>query len=345
MEPLSCTLLVGSESPYGYPHLQAFLDDRRFDVRLVVLPEPALTGAFYHKLNGNQFRPAASFTRKLRSISSPGVVVQRLRDRFVPESSPTDNALKLCRSRQIPVTLCGDTNCPEFLRDLSSIKADYMFSAAWPQIFGLDFLADCARKLAANSHPSLLPKYRGAHPVFWAVRNGERETGLTFHVLTSQLDQGPVIAQIPVPIGSQDTRKNVSDNIAAAVPELTGQLASNLLCPGFIPQCQSGPTSYFQQDREIHHLIQWEREDASGIRNLVRACAGDAFCFAAETKLTVGRCEAHAVNRNLTNALCVVPGTIVDRDEVSFWVAASSGVVRVTQWHGAFDPAIGKVLR
>jgi methionyl-tRNA formyltransferase len=52
-----------------------------------------------------------------------------------------------------------------------------------------------------NGHPSLLPKYRGPYPVAWAVRNGETEIGMTYHLMDEAFDTGPVLAQMPIPLG------------------------------------------------------------------------------------------------------------------------------------------------
>ncbi len=344
---LSCVLLIGAESPYGYPHLEAFLSDDRFDINLVVLPTPARTSKFYASLNGSPYHPPRSTGQRIaKALSNPAVVASAIRDRLHPEESPTVRAKRMCQQRGLPVIMCDDANEAGFLRDLEAVKADYALSAAYPQIFSLDFLDSAATSLCANSHPSLLPKYRGAHPVYWAVRNGETETGLTFHILTSQIDHGAILARVRVPIDRLDHRGHVSAKIAAAVPSLTRQLADNLLAPDFSPLPQNcSESSLYRQDREIHHLIQWGSEPAEGLRNLVRACAGDAFCFADGSRLKIATCEVLTTNRNLTNSLRVEPGTIVDLDAEGFTVAASDGTVRVTEWSGiGFQPMIGKVL-
>ena len=58
----------------------------------------------------------------------------------------------------------------------------------------------CPRHGILNVHPGLLPRYRGPNPLGWAIRNGDREVGLTVHRMTSKLDAGPIYAQVAVPV-------------------------------------------------------------------------------------------------------------------------------------------------
>ena len=57
-----------------------------------------------------------------------------------------------------------------------------------------------------NGHPSLLPRYRGPFPLAWAVRNGEREIGLTYHLMDAEFDTGNLLAQAAIPLDDDDTR-------------------------------------------------------------------------------------------------------------------------------------------
>ena len=71
-----------------------------------------------------------------------------------------------------------------------------------------------------NGHPSLLPRYRGPFPVAWAVRNGETEIGLTYHLMDAEFDTGNVLAQAPIPLDDDDTDKTVMARVALAAGEL-----------------------------------------------------------------------------------------------------------------------------
>jgi methionyl-tRNA formyltransferase len=71
-----------------------------------------------------------------------------------------------------------------------------------------------------NGHPSLLPRYRGPVPVAWAVRNGEREIGLTYHLMEAQFDTGPILAQKRVPLDDDDTMLTLWPKLGQAATEL-----------------------------------------------------------------------------------------------------------------------------
>lgn len=77
---------------------------------------------------------------------------------------------------------------------------------------------------AFNIHPSLLPRYRGASPCFWALREGESETGVTVHVLTDETDRGDIVWQRAVEVSADETqgtlRRKLADVFAVAVVEL-----------------------------------------------------------------------------------------------------------------------------
>lgn len=74
--------------------------------------------------------------------------------------------------------------------------------------------------LAINLHPSLLPSYRGASPVYWVIRNGESITGLTVHMLTSKLDDGDILAQEKVQISPIETQGSLRKKLAQVAPSI-----------------------------------------------------------------------------------------------------------------------------
>lgn len=87
---------------------------------------------------------------------------------------------------------------------LAAARADIIISIFSKYILNSRQLL-LARLGALNVHPSLLPAYRGVSPVFWTLANGEKETGVTVHTMTSRIDTGSIIAQRDVPILPTDT--------------------------------------------------------------------------------------------------------------------------------------------
>jgi methionyl-tRNA formyltransferase len=115
-------------------------------------------------------------------------------------------------------------NNPGFKALLSSLKPDLCVVAAYGKILPQEIL-EVPKYGFINLHASLLPKYRGAAPIQWALLNGEKETGITIFKLVEALDAGPVLASQAVPIGDDDNAETLTRKLfAAAGPLLTEAL-------------------------------------------------------------------------------------------------------------------------
>lgn len=105
----------------------------------------------------------------------------------------------------VPCFPCRNVNEPEFLEFLArELAPDVIVSAFNPQIFQREVLA-LPTLGCINYHPSLLPRYRGVAPTFWALAHGEIETGVTVHYMDEKIDHGPIILQSRIPIHPEDT--------------------------------------------------------------------------------------------------------------------------------------------
>jgi methionyl-tRNA formyltransferase len=96
-----------------------------------------------------------------------------------------------------------------------------------------------ARVAALNLHPSLLPRYRGPAPLFWQLRAGDPDTGVSLHHLTERLDAGPLVAQAPVPLG---------DGWSAAEADAALGAAGATLALQALARAASGPLPATVQD-------------------------------------------------------------------------------------------------
>src|SRR5579872_3187690 len=100
----------------------------------------------------------------------------------------------------IPVLQPESINTPQGVADLQSLRPDLLVVAAYGQILSRDVLA-AAPQGGINVHASLLPKYRGAAPIAWAIYHGETRTGVTLNRMTTGLDAGDMLAQESLDIG------------------------------------------------------------------------------------------------------------------------------------------------
>jgi methionyl-tRNA formyltransferase len=139
-----------------------------------------------------------------------------------------------------PVFQPQNVNTPEALADLRSVQADLLVVAAYGQILSPDLLK-IPRLGATNVHASLLPKYRGAAPVAYAILNGDAETGVSIIQVLPRLDAGPILAVARTPIGPQETAGSLEDRLARlaveVLPGVIEQFAAGALQP--LPQTEA----------------------------------------------------------------------------------------------------------
>lgn len=176
-----------------------------------------------------------------------------------------------------------------------------------------------------NMHPSLLPRYRGANPYFWVIRNGEHSTGVTLHYMDEEFDTGPVIQQQRVPLQNDETMGTLFRELTdTGVSMLVQQLES-------IVEHNEPPASKPQEDgaeelpeaprvRDRHLRIDWTRDRAS-IDSLIRAANPffGAFTTFAGMKVRlydVELLDEYSPNTQLErDSIDPVPSRIVQADE------------------------------
>ena len=109
----------------------------------------------------------------------------------------------------VPVIAVESARDERALERMRARAPDVVLAACFPVILPPAWLA-VARRLCLNLHPSLLPAYRGPTPLFWQLREGERETGVTLHVIDAGIDAGDIVAQsvMPLPVGARFSEVN-----------------------------------------------------------------------------------------------------------------------------------------
>lgn len=196
------------------------------------------------------------------------------------------------------------------------------FSLLPPEIFGR------AKWGAVNIHSSLLPRYRGVHPVSWALIGGEKETGVTLHRIDAGVDTGNILEQTAVPIGADDDLWSLTARLDQLSAEMAvaffGSLKGKTALPEGRPQ--QGPGSYAPRrlPQDGAFSFDWP---ARKIRDLIRALPPPlpaAFAQTEKGRFSARRCEIVAEG-GTPNAS---PGTVVG-EERGFEFATADGVVRL----------------
>lgn len=173
-------------------------------------------------------------------------------------------------SRGITVEQPANVNAAAFLHKLCDLKPDAIAVAAYGQILSEEFL-DLPPRGVLNVHLSLLPKYRGAAPVAWAIMRGETETGVTLMSVTPALDAGPVLTQRSVEIGPDETTGDLQKRLGLLAAPMAVEALDRVEdgTAVFAPQDESKATSAPALKKK-RGFISWRRS-ALEIRNLVRA--------------------------------------------------------------------------
>jgi methionyl-tRNA formyltransferase len=134
---------------------------------------------------------------------------------------------ELATEHGTPVFQPAKANEPDSLERLRDFDADLFVTAAYGQILSAELLS--IPKLGAiNVHASLLPKYRGAAPIQFAIINGETETGITIFRIEPKLDAGPVLGVVKADIGEKETYGELQGRLAGLAVPLTCQVVDDL---------------------------------------------------------------------------------------------------------------------
>lgn len=118
----------------------------------------------------------------------------------------------------IPILQPKNLKAPEFIEELKSLKADLQIVVAFRML--PEVVWNMPPLGTFNLHGSLLPKYRGAAPLNWAIMNGDEETGVTTFFLQHEIDTGDMLLQSKMPIGPDDTAGDVHDRLMQVGAEL-----------------------------------------------------------------------------------------------------------------------------
>jgi methionyl-tRNA formyltransferase len=173
-----------------------------------------------------------------------------------------------------------------------------------------------------NVHASLLPKYRGAAPVQWAIARGERRTGVTTMRLDAGLDTGPILLRWETLIGEEETAPELGDRLALAGADLLAQTLSDL--PHLDPQPQDASQATYAPilKKEDGH-IQWSMRNQD-ILNRVRGFLPWPGCY------TFIRGRRLHVWRAKPAALVLSPGALRAHDG-RLYAGCGDGVIELLE--------------
>lgn len=176
---------------------------------------------------------------------------------------------RLCEIEEISFYQVNGIREQENIEKIRIAAPDLIVSVMYTELIPQEII-DIPKRGIINHHPSLLPAYRGPHPVNWAVINGETKTGLTVHYMNAGVDTGDMILQMEVPIQLEDSITSVSQKIMALVPDAAIEVVRQIEngCAKTTPQIEDA-SSYYPRRTEKDDIVDWSRP-AKQIYDLIR---------------------------------------------------------------------------
>ncbi|QDT36941.1 methionyl-tRNA formyltransferase [Stratiformator vulcanicus] len=156
----------------------------------------------------------------------------------------------------------ANVNDDDSLNELRELKAELFITASYGQLLKQPFL-DLPPRGTINLHASLLPKYRGAAPIHYAIWSGETQTGITIFQVVKKLDAGDMLAKVTTPIGPHETTGDLFDRLADLAAPLTLEVIDGIAQGTLTPEPQNEAEVTFARSlRKEQGQIDWSKSAA-----------------------------------------------------------------------------------
>lgn len=240
----------------------------------------------------------------------------------------TPSAIKVSAQQHgIPILQPEKMKDPVFLDALRAWQPDLIAVTAFGRILP-KVIVELPPRGCVNVHGSLLPKYRGAAPIQWAVINGERETGITTMLMDEGMDTGAMLLQERVPITPEETAGSLADTLAPVGGALLAETIRQLKAGSLVPQPQDHAKATMAPIlKKEDGLIDW-RLPATGIANRVRGLSPwpGAYTYAGQDRWLLWRASATDVS-----SIHAPPGTIVAVRTDALLAATGDRLLAITE--------------
>jgi methionyl-tRNA formyltransferase len=215
----------------------------------------------------------------------------------------------------------------EFAEKLCALHADVGVVVAYGRILPRAVL-DAPRLGCVNVHASLLPRWRGAAPVQWAIAHGDRETGVTLMQVDEGMDTGPMLATIATPIQRDDDAASLSARLSKLGAELLRRELPRYAAGELTPQPQNDALATMAPLLEKRHgRIDWE-QSAESVHNQIR---GMNPWPGAYTMLRGRRIKVHRALPSTLDPDGAVPGEVTALDPEGILVACAEGTLEIQE--------------
>ena len=216
---------------------------------------------------------------------------------------------------------------PEFVQILRDMQPDLIVVAAFGQFLSQEILS-MPEYGCINVHASLLPKYRGAAPIQYAIIKGESESGVTIMQMDIGMDTGAMLDKVVVPIGANTTMGELHDELKVKGAELLLTVIEKIEAGTVVAEPQNNDEATYATllDRSMERIV-WTKS-AQEVHNLIRGFNPAPSTF---TKLPNGKSLKIWCSRMTDKNTTAAPGTVIELSKHSFFVACGSGVLEITE--------------
>lgn len=232
----------------------------------------------------------------------------------------------------LPVYQPKSVKDPDFVNVLKQLKPDIIVVVAFGQLISREIL-ELPSYGCINVHASLLPKYRGAAPVQWAVLCGEKESGVTVMRMDEGLDTGDMLAKEAIPLAADETGGSLFDKLSCLGAKLLVETLQGLAEGTVVaePQPADSPTPYASMIQKSMGRIDWAK-DAADIERWTRGLNPwpSAFTHLNGKTLKIFKgsvCTIEGAER-MPDAL---PGQVILADEQGIYVKCGQGCLRIEE--------------
>lgn len=246
--------------------------------------------------------------------------------------------VKACAvSHGIPVFQPVKVKEKEAVETLREYNADIFVVAAFGQILSEEILS-MPKYGCVNIHASLLPRYRGAGPIQWAIINGEEKSGVTIMQMDKGLDTGDMLLKEEVAIEPKETGDSLHDKLAEAGARLIVEALAKLEHGELVPEKQKEEEScYAKRLQKSMGRIDWQ-QSAKKLDCLIRGLLSwpGAYTVLRGKNLKIWEVEAIEEPENVPDGMmlpeelsCAMPGIVVGVEREAFYVKTGEGILKI----------------
>lgn len=216
---------------------------------------------------------------------------------------------------------------PEFVELLHELQPELIVVAAFGQFLSKEIL-ELPKYGCINVHASLLPKYRGAAPIQYAIIKGEKESGVTIMQMDIGMDTGAMLDKVVVPIEENTTMGELHDALREQGATLLLQVIDKIAAGTAVAEPQDNEQATYATllDRSMEH-IDWSKT-AQEVHNLIRGFNPAPSTF---TKLPNGKSLKIWGSKMTDKSSAAAAGTVIETGKYSFFVACGEGVLEITE--------------